>query len=77
MPLSLVDITDLAVFIQSIFKNEFLPQDQLLDLDKVKQLAIGGKRHGLFTLSEDGTHLSLVEDINIVQYKFAFFKNLL
>ena len=75
--MSLVEITDLSVFIQSIFKNEFLPQDELLDLDKLKQLVIGGKRHGLFTLSEDGAHLSLVEDINIVQYKFAFFKNLL
>jgi len=43
-----------------------LPQDELLDLNKVKNLGIDGKRHGLFNLSADGTALSLAEDINKV-----------
>lgn len=72
-----MEITELSIFIQSIFKNEFLPQDELLDLNKVKNLAIDAKRHGLFNLSADGTELSVADDINIVQQKLAFFKNLL
>ena len=65
-------VAELCATISDIFQNEFLPQDEPFDVQKVQNLIQFGIRDGIF---EEGPKIR--KEINSVMQKVEFFESLL